>query len=291
MLTSIDDAVAARLSWSRNLSVALEAFYDRPGITDYNRAARHDPQLKHDHGRYEMLGPVGPRCRSLESFGGDAADSYRACGMHTQHAPCTVVSLGSMDKWDFETSIYHHTACHVHTFDCTISNRTLPPAQIRPRVTFHHACVAARDFRSKGPVYNSKGPVSTGKTAVRTFHTWPTLLKSAKITGTGSAAGGSRGPTLLKIDVEGFEWEALIAMVQSSKLLPDQIAMELHYGTSLAELPWYGRFKSAGEIALWMDAMWRHGRYLLVDYRRGACPHCAELLLATETALRQGRLA
>ena len=71
--------------------------------------------------------------------------------------------------------------------------------------------------------------------------------------------------------------------------LPEQISLELHYGTSMQELPWFGRFKSAGEVALWMDQLWRVGRYLLVDRRDGICPHCTELLLMTEGALRRMR--
>jgi len=122
-----------------------------------------------------------------------------------------------------------------------------------------------------------------GKARVRAYHDWPRMLKSTLK----FPSGAPKVPALLKLDIEGGEWDVLREMVEQTELLPDQISMELHYGTSNDELSWYGRFKSAGEIALWMDRMWRLGRYMLVDRSDGVCAHCTQLLLVTEGALRR----
>ena len=46
------------------------------------------------------------------------------------------------------------------------------------------------------------------------------------------------------------------------------------------ELPWFGRYKSAGEIALFMDSLYRRGGYHLTDrHDNSFCQHCTEVLL------------
>ena len=65
------------------------------------------------------------------------------------------------------------------------------------------------------------------------------------------------------------------------RLLPHQIALELHYQTRFAVLPFYGRFLTAGEIGLFMDYLWRVAGYALVGrHHNRDCKHCAEVLLA-----------
>ena len=64
------------------------------------------------------------------------------------------------------------------------------------------------------------------------------------------------------MDVEGFEYDVLDAMLASAEaqpeLLPQQLGLEIHYKTRFRELPWFGRYKSAGEIALFMDSRASH---------------------------------
>ena len=111
-------ATTARRAWSRNLSAELTAFYDSPGRTIHTRVHQkeHDPALRWDYGRFEMLGPVGPRCRQLESFGhGD--DEKRACGLRTAGDNCRIISIGSANNWDFEWQVVRRTGCSIDTFD------------------------------------------------------------------------------------------------------------------------------------------------------------------------------
>ena len=52
----------------------------------------------------------------------------------------------------------------------------------------------------------------------------------------------------------------------SMALLPWQLAVELHYKTQFRELSWFGRYLGAGEIALFMDRLWRAGGFLLAAW-------------------------
>ena len=86
------------------------------------------------------------------------------------------------------------------------------------------------------------------------------------------------------MDVEGFEYDVLDAMLASAEaqpeLLPQQLGLEIHYKTRFRELPWFGRYKSAGEIALFMDSLYRRGGYHLTDrHDNSFCQHCTEVLL------------
>ena len=88
------------------------------------------------------------------------------------------------------------------------------------------------------------------------------------------------------MDIEGFEFDVLGAMLETS-LLPEQIGMELHYKTRFRELPWFGRYKSAGEIGLFMDMLYRRGGYHLTDRNDNPfCKHCTEVVLTRVVGLR-----
>jgi hypothetical protein len=82
--------------------------------------------------------------------------------------------------------------CHIHTLDCTVDGRV--PAEIRSKVTFHKVCLGIRDETvraSRGNMYNKKG------TEIRTKR-WSTWCKEAGII---------KQPDVLKMDIEGYEWE------------------------------------------------------------------------------------
>ena len=102
-----------------------------------------------------------------------------------------------------------------------------------------------------------------------------------------SVPRGPCAPITSQMDIEGFEYDALGAMLSSAaadsgaaELLPRQMAVEMHYKTRFRELPWFGRYKSAGEIATFMDALYRYGGYHLIDrHDNPFCKHCTETLL------------
>ena len=258
------EALSARWAWSMNLSAELSALYDRPGVTAFPRIHQkeHEPALLWTHLRYHMLGPIGPVCPTPMERYGKGDGEKRACGLSAQRPPCLVISIGSNGEWEFEEDVVRKTRCTVHTFDCTVPASTVPPTSLRGRVHFHRQCIGAT---------NRIVP------RVGEFIAWPVLL--ARI-------GASKPPSYLKMDIEGFEFDVLGAMLETS-LLPEQIGMELHYKTRFRELPWFGRYKSAGEIGLFMDMLYRRGGYHLTDRNDNPfCKHCTEVVLTRVVGLR-----
>ena len=84
-------------------------------------------------------------------------------------------------------------------------------------------------------------------------------------------------PTLLKLDVEGFEYEVLQKMLVDNYLLPLQIQIELHWGTKMVDVPWMLRTITSAELALFFGMMYASGGYLPM-HRVDACPVCQEVL-------------
>ena len=133
-----------------------------------------------------------------------------------------------------------------------------PPLDLRHRVTLHHICVGTQDEIVDG----------------KQFMTYATILKTLKI---------EQSPFFMKMDVEGYEWSVIPAIIDSQRHLPTQIAFELHFHTyPETGLEWAPfRYKSPAEIALFMDYLYRHGQYHLIDRRDNQyCRHCSEFLIA-----------
>ena len=253
------DSLRARQKWSRDLSLTLEEAYDGYFITS-KLDGPNDPQIPYWHGRFNLVGPVGPKCRNIESFGtGD--EEKRVCGLrrnNSMRSECTIFSIGSNNQWNFEESIFKTSECIVHVFDCTVARGVEPPAYIRSRVTLYKVCIGDKDYTSKDS---------------KIFSTWESLLK---------LVGMTKAPTFLKMDVEGWEYPVLRQIVNSGTHLPLQIGFELHYHTlPNLGLSWGGkRYKSPGELAVFMDFLYRYGGYHLVDRNDNRyCGHCTELLV------------
>lgn len=258
----VPGAKAERCEWSRNLAFTLENAYNNfqklSGVE-----GRTDAKVKDGHDRFDLLGPTGPTCKNIESFG-EKDQEKRACGLKSKsrkNKNCVIFSIGSNNEWGFEESIFDTTDCFVHVFDCTVPQEVEPPARIQSRVKLYKTCIGDKDLVTE----DSKR---------WQFRTWESLLN---ITGMTSA------PTFLKMDVEGWEYAVLKEIVNSGVHLPLQIALELHYD-SMARLglPWGGkRFKSPGEIAVFMDFLFRYGNYHLIDRNDNPyCQHCTEILLS-----------
>lgn len=101
-------------------------------------------------------------------------------------------------------------------------------------------------------------------------------------------SGLKRSPTLFKIDVEGFEFDFLTQMLteasessSSKELLPDQIAIELHYVTRMYDLPWMLRSRQAAEISMLSGLMYNLGGYIPIEAKFFTfCDGCTEVLYA-----------
>lgn len=193
---------------------------------------------------------------------------------------CEMISIGSNGEWGFEESISKTTHCETHTFDCTLPNHEPNKPDIST-IHFYPTCIS----------HKYKKIEEGGNT--RTYLTYAQTVEKA---------GLIHPPTLLKMDVEGFEYDVLTQMLVDSsphlqkekndtsadtggnnaiekEMLPQQISVELHYATRMFDLPWMGRQRTAAEVALFAGMMYNLGGYVMVHakYMMG-CDSCAEVL-------------
>jgi len=234
-----------------------------------------DPWWPHDHSRFNALGPVlqcppdalhtlgkGDGEKRVCMAAGGLVDLSQAPAAPSK-PPCTVISVGSMGRYDFEEAVLERfPACAVHTLDCTLpESRRSVPTGLRGRVTLHLICLGARD-----EVVQIEGEG-------REFLTWRSIMKRL---------GLFSPPTVLKMDIEGFEWSVVRDLVRTPHLLPQSISLELHYQTQMRALPWYGRLRTPHEIGSWMDYLFTRGGYVLVDRNDNPyCNHCTEIVVAS----------
>jgi hypothetical protein len=196
---------------------------------------------------YESLEPYlpcpGPHAK-VKRFGGDGDGGKLLCPVPhlMQSQSCVVVSMGSNGNYEFEASILNMTNCHIHTYDCTYSGKS-----IDPRHTYHDVCIGRGDAR---------------------FKTWNEA----------SADWGGRRVTVAKIDIEGHE-STLLRELQADMLLPSQIVVEMHILYGNGEIPHWAAAvtpKSQAEGALLFMHMANLGYSIVAKELNpyGAC--CAE---------------
>jgi len=256
--TWLRDAAAVRAAHSSNRSAfvaELEQRIARVPVprTRQERDALHKLEL-------EAIGPVGPACTNLESFGDvrKADGEYRVCGLSRVRPPCTIVSLGSREEWSFELDAAARTPCDIHTFDCTLRRGAAPPPELRNRTTLHPLCVGLREYTHP-------------RTGWR-YVPWASLVQQT--------LNLTAPPALLKMDIEGFEWEVLPALLledaASALLVPQQIAMEIHIGVQPPHtlgrrtLPREFIHVPPSNTSALFDDLWGRGRYVVASrLRRG----------------------
>lgn len=165
---------------------------------------------------------------------------------------------GSNGQWGFETTVAETTSCVTHTFDCTVLDPRKPD---NDDIHFYPHCIASENNEIDGREYMTYGRMM-------------------------EAAGLTEAPSLLKMDVEGFEFGVLAQMLEealesgSMNTLPMQISVELHYATRMYDIPWKMRLLTAAEISTFMGMMYNRGGYVPVHYEAigPGCYSCAEIL-------------
>ena len=249
---------------------------------------------KHGPWRFDLLGPVGPSCTNVESFGtqtkfteGTAAARERsgldferkaACGLTEYPEGCVVISVGSNGQFNFEADVVRRTRCRVAVFDCTVDpGRVVVPRELRPRVELFYKCLGTFRFGEKSErnrVYDwgRRRYVDLGLQRHH-FISYAQALEMARVHGP---------PAFLKMDIEGYEWEVLPTLMSRPDAAPQQIAIELHFETQMPGLPWFGRLKSPTELMA-LGLTLRHNGFFIVSRQDNRlCFHCTELLLVRD---------
>ena len=141
----------------------------------------------------------------------------------------------------------------MHTFDCTVKTEYVKIKH--PRINFHEICIGSRNR----DVNNRK------------FRKWSYLMNMINL---------NQPPTVLKMDVEGFEHSIISDILKNEKFIPNSISLEIHYQTQMKELQWYGRFLTPYELSAWMDYIFTRGGFVLSDRNDNKfCSHCSEIVV------------
>jgi hypothetical protein len=128
---------------SRLLSANAVLFAKKENTTeDYNEMLT----------RYDMYQPFVscPAGRPLSRVGSPGDGGKQLCKLNMQ-PPCTIYSLGSEMKFDFEEVALNQTSCHVHTFDCTVPGKVLDPV----RHNYHKLCIGRTELSTAQRRYES----------------------------------------------------------------------------------------------------------------------------------------
>lgn len=224
--------------------------------------------------KFNMLEPVVtcPAGSKLESVGTPGQDGSKwLCGPSSFKAPCVIYSMGSRGDYTFEEAMLALTQCHIHTFDCTFANGK----SIHPRHFFHKLCISGNPKETL-PNFKTYGEITR-------------MLDHTEI-------------ALLKMDIEGYEFDVLSGFSESDKYLPNQIALEIHlddlyWGTpahlnanDFSNLFWPQHVLSMSDMSLFLFHLANLG-YALVnkeDNPNGTC--CFEVTLVKVESLVCGHM-
>lgn len=149
---------------------------------------------------FDMLKPVALSNCNLERFGEDNDGGYLMCA-NLLGAVRAAYSYGisGYDKWGCDLST--RLSVPVHQYDCFNTSR---PSCSAGRPVFHEECVGPRSETLDG----------------RPFDT---------VQGQMSRNGDGASHVVMKIDVEGAEWDTLLSMPDEAFGRIDQLAVEFHW--------------------------------------------------------------
>ena len=225
---------------------------------------------KHDESNeyksvFDKMARVVPTKCLFETFGsGD--ESKRMCvtpALHDEN--CWIMSIGCNGLFGFETDIFHRTSCSVHMFDCTGDWEV--PKNISSRVFLHKLCIGPKELSSGN----------------RSFLPYQDIVSSI------SDKVHAIRPLYLKMDVEGFEFQVLPAILQLPiAVQPIQIGFELHLITYINASPEYSQssknsmwfIKDKSDVGLLFYKLETFGGYKLISRDDDPfCPSCTEVVV------------
>lgn len=153
-------------------------------------------------------------CSSMERVGRVGDGGKWMCSLEAlrerprrQQRPCVVYAFGINDDTSFEEELVGRTGCQVFAFDPTVPGLPTSAQNVTPPLHFYKQALAARD-----------GPTRAFAQARNLYSVMKEL--------------GHDFIDVLKVDVEGAEWEAfapLFAAGAGAPLPVGQLLIELHY--------------------------------------------------------------
>lgn len=209
------------------------------------------------------VGHIGPECSRNISFSRATYEEKSMClnfkesyqdSDEYRSSSCDIFSIGSNDQWGFENEIHQKLpGCTTHTFDCTIKSNSPRNKPDSLGYKFYPYCIGSEDATLPYLPYHKLVAA--------------TLVQTA--------------PKLLKMDIEGFEYNVLETVLSGDPTFwPEQIMMEVHWATRMVKLPWMTRTRTAGEIAMFFGMLFNHGGYIVANSRVfDGCEPCMEVLL------------
>ena len=218
------------------------------------------------HKMYDLFQPYikCPSGNKMMNRVGDTGDGGKwLCDELLQKDECVVFSLGSNGQYDFERALLKQTKCKIYTFDCTYEGNSL----------------------GKRHEYIKKCIGTVEKAGIN--KDFMTLSVAARDLGVNEI-------TLLKIDIEGYEFDEIAGWSVTDLSLPEQISIEVHHSQVIyhggansshykvqdfSNLLWPVHHLSLSDLALFFGHFGRLG-YAIVsreDNPIGTC--CSEFLL------------
>lgn len=188
------------------------------------------------------VGPVVATCSNIMYFSEGKGDEKVFCtdsqllGTSVDNDDsdeCDIFSIGSNDNWGFESeALQKLPRCKTHTFDCTLRDNKPKKKPISDDVAFYPFCISAND---------SEGP----------YRSYQSLVSETNI---------KHPPKLLKMDIEGFEFDVLLSMLATNESMwPEQIMMEVHWSTRMVDVSSMLRTRQAAELSLFFGTLFTLG--------------------------------
>ena len=183
--------------------------------------------------------------------------------LQQQRQECVVYAAGLADSVGFENYMASSVGCRVHGFDCTVLG-----AKPHWNFTFHDTCIGQPlDFES-----HSHSLIKRQADISLSFKRLDTI----------KAELGHSHVDILKMDIEGFEWDILTALLDLSDAdLPWQLLLELHAeGANPAFVPAsLVKGKTRQEVAKLFLRLHDQGYRVVYKEINVGDPYCADFTL------------
>lgn len=174
------------------------------------------------------------------------------CGVENLKKGCVIYSLGSRNEYDFEEAMLENTPCLIHTFDCTVDGRS-----VSKRHTFHKFCIGKSERAQVDPMF------ITYEQAIEEY--------------------SHSQVDLLKMDIEGGEFDVFSGWSESDAKLPLQVSFELHYADLFAMKAGVGSWGREKLSSLHLTILFAHitnlGYAIVFKEDNPGCQHCSEFTI------------